>query len=418
LKSIDTLKTYLNNSATSYHAVANAAAYLKDHNFIALEEHESWSLKPGQSYYVIRNGSALIAWIQGSKDQLTEYGFRMIGAHTDSPLFKLKNRSARYQDGFVKYTTAGYGAPIVSTWLDRELALAGRAYFEDGDDAILFQQSKPFGIIPNLAIHLNREMNSGFEYNAQTQLAFICNSETNTAEKSDLDPVKDYVQSLNPEKKLLSYEVFVYDPSDAVEVGGLLVSGRIDNLAMCHASLEAIAEQKPENAVPMICLFDNEEIGSRTRQGADSNFLEAVLKRISEGDEQFYKTAARSWMLSADGAQAIHPNFKEKFDEHYAPIVNRGPVLKQNTNLKYATDLKGAASIRSLCEKLDIDLQFQMNRSDIPSGSTIGTILSARYGIQTVDVGNPMLAMHSIRETGGIKDHLDMIKLMKGFLVS
>lgn len=413
------LPEFLDSGLTAYHAAHRIIARLESRGFHRLEEGSRWQLEPGTSYYVERNGSSVIAFNLGAARG--NHRFLLAGAHTDSPSLKWKFASLVDKKGYSTFATEVYGGPIISTWLDRDLAVSGRLFLADADNdqvtTRLVDSGKAVGILPNLAIHMNKEVNKGFEYNRQTHLQVLSGLEKNTG-------LLDYFAELEgfDPQTVLGADLFFRDISRASVIGEeLLVSGRIDNLAMCHAALEALLEGdgKGQEATQVALFFDNEEIGSRTPQGADSSFLDTTLRRIileTGGDEVDYLRAkARSFLVSVDGAHGMHPNFPDKHDPDYAPVLNHGPVIKEGAIFKYATHGATAAPIVSLARDLDIPLQRLINRSDIPSGSTIGSMSAALSGIPTVDLGNPMLAMHSIREVAGVRDHETMIRLLTGF---
>jgi aspartyl aminopeptidase len=416
------LKEFLDESPTAYQASGNIIYELEQNGFKELDETEEWKLKPGGKYYVCRNQSAVIAFIN-SKALPTLNGFKLIGAHTDSPSLKIKPLTEKCIKGNRKLGVEIYGGPIISTWLDRELSIAGRVVIKDDKnfESRTIDIRKAVGIIPNAAIHLNREVNSGFQYNAQHHLPIMLGTggvddeaylKKLVAEHLDIEP-----------QDVLEYDLFLYDPQPATLIGtekdGYIISGRQDDLAMCHAILKALVESKAADTVLVGIFFDNEEVGSRTLQGAGSPFLASILKRISLthnlSEEGYHIALRKSKLISADLAHAFHPNFSEKHDPDYAPVMNGGPVIKVNAGFSYATTAETSWYFEELCKKAGVPVQKIIGRSDARSGSTIGPISSAQLGIDTVDVGNPIWSMHSIRETSGQSDHGHMINVMKEF---
>lgn len=412
---------FLDSSPTAFHATSEIVRRLKESRFIPLDEREEWTLRPGGAYFVSRNDSAVIAFRLGKKVP-HESGFMMAGAHTDSPLLKVKPEAESVGRGTVRVTTEIYGGPIVSTWLDRELAIAGRVMVKDKRGWVprLVDTKRPVAIIPNLAIHMNREVNKGFEYNPQNHLQAILSLE----DKGDVSSQvlkRVIAETVGVAKEAIGeMDLFLYDPRPATPFGPrgeFYASGRIDNLASCHAILAALIEAKGGDATAVALFFDNEEIGSRTPMGADSAFLAAVLERIvmahDAGREEFHRALARSFLVSCDAAHAVHPNFAEKHDPHYAPVMGGGPVIKASAGFKYATTAETAERFRELCRRAGVPCQKIANRSDVPSGSTIGPMTSALLSVPGVDVGVPIWAMHSIRETAAFSDHQALIAALK-----
>lgn len=417
----DDLLRFIDASKSVYHATAQITDRLEAAGFICLDEKSSWNLESGNDYYIIRNSSAVVAFKMGSQPFI-DAGFHIAGAHTDSPGLKLKADSFIQKHGYATVTTEVYGGPIVSTWLDRSLTIAGKVMLNDNNTLVekLINFEHPIATIPNLAIHLNRDVNDGFKYNKQDHLSVIIDAPL--AEKvSSLTEL--LANHLNVDKnQIMEADLFLTDTQPPHYTGinqQLISSPKIDNLAMCHSILTSLIESAPCKGTSIGVFYDNEEVGSQTLQGAASSFFKDILERIvlcSGGSkEDFYRTTASSFQISADGAHAIHPNFTDKHDKAYAPQINKGPVIKLNANYRYATTSESASRFIQLCQAVDVPYQKMANRSDMPSGSTIGPISSAATGIQTVDVGNPMLAMHSIREVSGVFDHYLMTKILKEF---
>ncbi len=421
-KLTDDLLDFINNSPTAFHASENIAAALERKGYVRLHEEERWELSAGGRYYVMRNDSAVIALALGTA-AVAEQGFRIIGAHTDSPLMKVKHEAETISGNYARVPVEVYGGPIINTWLDRELSIAGRVMLRE-DGRIVSKNvriNKPVAVIPNLAIHMNRDVNKGVELNKQNHLPAVIAADAKDAKK---DILKSLIcdETGFPMENIVDADLFLFDAAPGLYTGAhgeLITAGRLDDLAMCHAILQALPGKKAL-AQPCIGVFyDNEEIGSTTRQGADSSFLADLMLRVNSalgGDIQDMQMAnARSFMISGDMAHALHPNFADKHDPSYAPRINRGPVIKLNANFRYATTADTAAAFEALCLKAGVPFQRMTNRSDIPSGSTIGPVSSSLLGIRTVDVGNPMWAMHSIRETCGLHDHWYMTEVFKTF---
>ncbi|MCR4574180.1 MAG: M18 family aminopeptidase [Lentisphaeria bacterium] len=409
---------FLDKSPSAFHAASNACQMLLDAGYQQLDETNHWQLTPGQGYFVTRNQSSVIAFqYQGD----TTGGFRLVTAHTDSPAPKLKITGASYSNGSVRVPIQIYGGDIHTSWLDRPLGLAGRIAFLDADNqpkSALININRPVAIIPNLAIHLNHGVNNGVALNPQSQMAALF------AGKSVDDFTNELAKAAGQTTaKILDAELFLYDIQPATVIGldnSLISSPRLDNLTSCHAALCGLLNATPNGTTPVIFLADNEEIGSRTPQGANSTYLHTVMDRITLAangtQEDTYRAMAASALLSIDSAHAIHPNYADKHDSAYAPKMNQGIVVKHNADFKYATTSETATRFRALCLKNGIKLQDFVNRSDMPCGSTIGPTCSAELGVPGIDIGSALWAMHSCREVGGLQDHEDLIKAAQAFL--
>ncbi len=422
---ITSLIDYLDKSVTAYHAVLTAEEKLIQGGFSRLDEKADWDLRSGQKYYAIRGESGLVAWQMGSGE---EAGVRLIGAHTDSPGLHLKPNPQYSSSGYVQLGVEVYGGPLLASWTDRDLSLAGRVIIEsEGRLSVLpYRSDKVLLRVPQLAIHLNREVNEkGLQLNKQKHLPPILGLETVGGEKVSENLIRDLLATdLNiPSKSIKNWQLECYDTQPAALSGineDFIVSGRIDNLTMCHAALQAILDQEGSvGQTAMIALFDNEEIGSSTSNGAASSFMRDIIQRvIDNGDERhlLQRGLANSFCISADGAHAIHPNYAEFHDPQHAVKMNQGPVIKVNANHRYATSAFTSTVFQQLCETVDIPFQKYIHKTDLPCGSTIGPITATGLGIPVVDVGNAMLSMHSIRETAGTSDHEMMIKVLTHFL--
>ncbi|MBI9102287.1 MAG: M18 family aminopeptidase [Spirochaetales bacterium] len=415
---------FIDSCPTAYHSAVHIKGILDSNGFQSLNEKDSWKLESGKGYYIERNNSAVAAFIMGTEPPAD--GFLLAGAHTDSPGLKLKDdgEAGKPQTGYLRLPVEVYGGPIISTWLDRDLSIAGVVQLRDegeksGYKSVLFDFERPVAVIPNVAIHFNREVNTGFEYNRQVHLQALVSAGTGSPEG-----LKSLIAGVLgcPPEEIGGWDLFLYDCQPGNHSGldrDLIVTGRIDNLAGCHAILAALLSVKDPRRTVGGFFFDNEEVGSATLQGADSGFLSDLLDRLvlvrGGSAEDRYRARAASYFISVDGAQAFHPNFPEMHDRDYAPTLNGGPVIKMNANYRYATTSEGAVFFKELCRKAGVPVQRFMMRSDLPCGSTIGPVTSAQGGIKTLDVGIPMLAMHSIRETCGRDDQGYMIRALSGF---
>jgi len=417
----DALIRFLNASPTPFHAVATAADRLLAAGATLLDEKEPWSLSPGQTAFVTRNGSSLIA-LRVPQD-LSRPRFRIAAAHTDSPCLKLKPRAPDAPANYRQWGVEVYGGGLYNSWLDRDLGVAGRVSRLDGKQVrnqLVRREDKPFRI-PQLAIHLDRGVNdTGLILNAQRHLVPVLGLTDPGPGRSLEGWLEETVGVPFPS---LSFELHLYDTSPAGYGGSddeFVFSGRLDNLAMSHAILDAFCSEGPgHGAIQVAALFDNEEVGSTSAQGANSNLLEAVLERalLALGLDRAASLAAlaRSHLVSADMAHALHPNYPEKHEPSHFPLLNHGPVIKGNASQRYATNSETAALFRALCARAGAPAQDFVSRSDLACGTTIGPHVAAALGIPTVDVGNPMLSMHSAREMCGSDDHGMMIRALREF---
>jgi aspartyl aminopeptidase len=428
----DALIAFLNASPTPFHAVETAADRLLALGAVELDEKDpAWHLKPGQTGFVIRNGSSIVA-LRVPAD-VTKPKFRIVAAHTDSPCLKLKPRSPDASANYRQWGVEVYGGVLYNSWLDRDLGVAGRVTRLDGGEiksVLVRSEGKPFRI-PQLAIHLDRGVNeNGLVLNAQRHLQPVLGlmeSSLQAGQPSGGRSLEGWLEeTLGAPFSSLTFELHLYDTSPA-GYGGMdddfIFSGRLDNLAMSHAALEAFCLEEgsgpARDAIQVAALFDNEEVGSTSAQGANSNLIDAVLERallaLGRTREEALAALARSHMVSADMAHAIHPNYPEKHEPYHYPLINHGPVIKGNASMRYATNAETAALFRGLCGKAGVPVQDFINRADLACGTTIGPHVAAALGMPTVDVGNPMLSMHSAREMCGSEDHGMMIRTMREF---
>ncbi len=397
----------------SFNAVANVAATLEDAGFTRLESNAQWTLSRGGRYYVVKNGSAIFAFIVGTGDPTA--GFRIISAHSDSPGFRIKPAAPIKGAGrALKLNTEVYGGPILYTWFDRPLSIAGRVFTATDDpfhpECHLVKVDRPLLTIPHLAIHYNRAVNEGNALSRQKDmlpvLALIddtVNVDNIVAQAIDIDP-----------ECIVGMELGLYDTTPAVTFGldnEFVSSGRIDDLSMVHAAMTALTRGagREQSLTRVMAIFDNEETGSGTKQGAASPVLHNLLKRVTlamgGGEDEFYRAVDNSFMVSADNAHAVHPNYPEKQDPTNHPRLGGGPVIKINANCKYMTDADSAAVYSEICRRAGIPVQYFVNHSDVAGGSTLGNILTSQIDLRGVDMGAAMWAMHSCRETASVADH-------------
>jgi len=415
------LLNFIDASPSPWHAVQSITQRLQAHGFVLLQEKLRWKLEFGKGYFVVR-GASLIAFRIGQQS-LPETGFRMIGAHTDSPGLRIKTNAAHASDGLVRLGVEIYGGPILATFSDRDLSLAGRVNVRtaQGFETRLINFEQPLLRLPNLAIHMNREVNEqGLKLNKQTELPllFAIAVDKISAGEHFLNLLADElkVKALD----ILTYELTVCDTQAGVFWGAgheFIASSQLDNLASCHAALTALLATPTPAATCIAAFFDHEEVGSESAAGAGGSFAGDVIERISLcmdlDDEQQHCVAAHSFFISADMAHAYQPNFPNAYEPNHRVMVNAGPVIKTNANQRYSTNADTAARFITLCESAGVPYQNYTHRTDLGCGSTIGPIVAASLGIASVDVGSPMWAMHSLRESAGVQDVAYMIKVMK-----
>ncbi len=417
-KSLQNLFTFIDESPTSFHAVANLEKLLDARGFLKLSESKRWKLEVGGEYYVNRNGSSLIAFtIPKEKPS----GFHMAAAHSDSPCFKIKESpEIAVNDCYLKLNVEKYGGMILSTWLDRPLSIAGRIVIKDGEDlrSCLVNLDRDTAIIPNLAIHMNRDMNKGVEYNPQTDMQPIIGEASCKGQF-----LKQIAKEAGvKEKEILGSDLYLYNRDKCRLIGAddaFIAGPRLDDLECAYAGMTALADKASKNYVNLCTVFDNEEVGSGTKQGAASTFLRDVLERISGAldidGEEYRCLLADSFLISADNAHALHPNNPGKADETNRPVLNGGIVIKYHGSQKYATDAYSAAVMKDICNRAGVPFQSYANRADIIGGSTLGNIAMSQVSVNTVDIGLPQLAMHSALETAGAKDIDYLIEALRTF---
>ncbi len=430
-KDIQSLFAFIDNSPTAYHAAANLGKMLAGEGFVCLEEKRAWEVQWGGKYYVNRNGSSIIAVTIPDKQPR---GFHMTAAHSDSPCFKLKETAEiAVDDLYLKLNVEKYGGMILSTWLDRPLSIAGRVVFrgEKGMESRLVNLEKDAAVIPNVAIHMNRDMNKGVEYNPQTDMEPIIGKadargtylrelakQAGVAE-SEIQGTDLFLYNREKCRRIGIDDAFLAGPRLVGITGEFISAPRLDDITSVCALVHGLIESGNADRVNLVCLFDNEEIGSGTKQGADSTFLKDVLERICGrlgiGAEEYRCMLADSFLISADNAHALHPNHPEKADATNRPVLNGGIVIKYHGSQRYATDAFSAAVMKDICNRAGVPYQSYANRSDIAGGSTLGNISTAQVSVNTVDIGLAQLAMHSSYETAGAADIEHLISALRTF---
>ncbi len=417
---------FLYESPSAFQAVDNINSALVRKGFKQLHRGETWNLENEGRYFTTKNTSSIVAFTVGT-GSIEKEGFKIIAGHTDSPGLKIKPVPEMTGTGnYLKLNVETYGGPILSTWMDRPLSLAGRVVIKSENvmrpDVKFINIKRPILIIPNLAIHLNRSVNEGKEFNKQKDMLPIMNLIGDYFEKDNY--LKRILSDeLNLEQdKIIDFDLYLYEFEKGSIIGmnnEFVSSSRIDDLSMVHAGIDALFSSDISKSTNVMVCFDNEEVGSETKQGAGSPFFKDVLKRItwalSSERDAFFRAKINSFGISADNAHAIHPNLPENYDPIAQPVMNGGPVLKYNANQKYTTDAVSASTFALLAERAGVPIQKYVNKSDIVGGSTLGSILSSQLDIRMVDVGNAMLAMHSIRELCGVDDHYMMKRVFDEF---
>lgn len=420
------LLNYIDKSPSPWHAVKTSAQLLEEQGFSELVEGSRWSIKPDGRHYVKRDDSSIIAFTVGSSE-LSQQGFRLIGAHTDSPGLRLKPLPDKAAGAFNQIAVEVYGGPILATFTDRDLSFAGRVQVSENGvlSSKLVHFKKPFLRLPNLAIHMNPKVNSdGLKLNKQTELPLLLSIiNQQLKERPEVKALLAAELELS-EADILAWELHICDTQQGSLYGlndEFYANSQLDNLASCHAGLTALLSEKSLNAghFNVCAFFDHEEIGSNSHKGADGSFLPDTLERISSAlglsDEDYKRALSKSFLISADMAHAYHPNFPSAYEPGHKVLVNQGPVIKINANIRYASNSASQARFMQLCEQAQVPYQQYSHRTDIGCGSTIGPMTSARLGINTVDVGCPMWAMHSIRESAGVQDHLYITQVFTQF---
>ena len=422
---IKDLVDFMNKSVCNFWAVKTISEILEANGFSQLNPADAWTLKAGDRRYVVKNHSAIFAFVVGEGGAAD--GFKIISAHSDSPGFRIKPNPEMVSDGgILKLNTEVYGGPILYTWFDRPLSIAGRVMLRSNDVlnpvTKLVKIGRPLLTIPHLAIHFNRSVNEGNKLSKQKDMLPVIGRIDSMIEQ------EGYVLRLVAnelgvdEQDILDCDLLLYDTTPACLVGvndEFITSGRLDDLGMAHAAMTAFLESGEGSMTRVMAIFDNEETGSGTKQGAASPVLANILRRIvacqGGGEEDFLRAVARSFMVSADNAHGVHPNYAEKHDPTNHPVLGDGPVIKINANCKYMTDADSAAVFKAVCDKAGVPCQYFVNHSDSAGGSTLGNILTSQLDLRGVDMGSAMWAMHSVRETCSTDDHVYVIKAFTEF---
>ncbi|MFG6424225.1 MAG: M18 family aminopeptidase, partial [Paramuribaculum sp.] len=417
---------FLNDSPVNFLAAKTITGMLDDAGFSRLDPSDPWELLPGGKHYVVKNGSAVFAFVVGTGGPTS--GFKIISAHSDSPGFRIKPHAEMLSDGnIVKLNTEVYGGPILYTWFDRPLSIAGRVILRSANplrpESRTVHFRRPLLTIPHLAIHFNRAVNEGNPLSKQKDMLpviGIVNSALErdnlllnlVAEELDVDP-----------SQILDFDLSLYDTTPACRLGlndEFISAGRLDDLMMAHAAVTALLESDDMAMTRVAAIFDNEETGSGTKQGAASPVLDHILRRISSiafgaNEEDYFRAIDNSFMISADNGHALHPNYPEKQDPTNHPTLGAGPIIKINANCKYMTDADSAAVFRTICEQAEVPVQYFVNHSDVAGGSTLGNILTSQIDLRGVDMGAAIWAMHSVRETASVADHDYIIRAFTQF---
>ena len=410
------LMNFLDSSVTMFHAINECEKVLQKSGFTYLPENEKWNINKGK-YYTKRNSSSLIAFDIAEGD----YHFQISAAHSDSPTFKLKDKPIIEANGYLKLNVEGYGGMINATWLDKPLTLAGRVMVntDKGIETRLLNIDRDLLIIPNVPIHFNREINKGFAFNNQVDMLPIFSA--GNLKEADFDNMIAKELGIEPEA-ILAKDLYLVNRQKAAVIGfdnGLISSGRLDDLECVYTSLRGFVEAENKNHINVFAVFDNEEVGSVTKQGAMSTFLASTLDRVNtalgKSKEEYYRAIAKSMLISCDNAHAVHPNHPELFDVKNRPVLNQGIAIKESANQKYTTDAFSRAILKKILEKKNIPYQTFANRSDIAGGSTLGNLSNTVVSMNAVDIGLPQLAMHSAYETAGAKDVGYAFETLKAF---
>lgn len=419
------LMEFLDQSPVNFLAVKTVSRHLDEAGFTKLNPRDAWQLKPGGKYYITKNSSAIFAFVVTTEGPTA--GFRIISAHSDSPCLRIKPKAEMLTEGgVVKLNVEVYGGPILYTWFDRPLSMAGRVMLRTDDPlhprTEILKFDRPLLTIPHLAIHFNRAVNEGNPLSKQKDMLPVIAIVKDAAEKDNL-LLRTVADALGCRMEdIIDFDLSLFDTTPACLVGldeEFLTSGRLDDLSMVHGAMTALLETTSTAQTRVMAIFDNEETGSGTKQGAASPVLQQLLRRIvgclGGGEEEYLRSVDASFMVSADNAHAFHPNYAEKYDPTNHPVVGGGPVIKINANCKYMTDADSAAVFRVICEKAGVPCQYFVNHSDVAGGSTLGNILTSQIDLRGVDMGEAIWAMHSVRETMATRDHAYTIAAFKTF---
>jgi aspartyl aminopeptidase len=417
------LINFIQRAPTPFHATAELARQLREAGFVELQESDRWTLESGGRYLVTRNASSIIAFAMPEGGEPSESGLRMVGAHTDSPCLRVKPEPHYVNKGYYQLGVEVYGGALLNPWFDRDLSLAGRVSYRSSAQrlgGVLVNFQRPIAVIPSLAIHLDREVNNARSINAQQHLPpVLMRAEApQTADFREL--LLTQARQEHPDldiEAVLDFELCFYDCQPAAVIGfkqDFIAGGRLDNLLSCFIAARALLESRSGQGQLIVCT-DHEEVGSTSACGADGPFLKSVLERICPDTESLARCIDRSWLISADNAHGVHPNYADKYDANHGPLLNGGPVIKVNANQRYATNSETAALFRLLCEQAAVPIQSFVVRSDMACGSTIGPLTAGNIGVRTLDVGVPTFAMHSIRELAGAHDTRHLLAALAAF---
>lgn len=420
------LLRFLAAAPTPFHAVEYMVARLVDAGFARLREADAWQVAPGGRYVTTRNDSSIIAWrmpADAGRAGLAESGFRMVGAHTDSPCLKLKPRPALHRNGYVQLGVEVYGGALLNPWFDRDLSVAGRVSYETQAGTVahaLIDFSEPIAVIPSLAIHLDRDANKSRSINAQTYLPPLVGQGDRKPDFCTLLHSKLETDGVTDIRRVLDHELFLYDTQTPSLIGleqEWIASARLDNLLSCFVGLTALLETTTERGALLVC-NDHEEVGSASASGASGPMLTQMLARVLPDTGDRARAIARSLLISTDNAHGVHPNFPDRHDGNHGPLLNHGVVIKLNANQRYASNSETSAIFRKLAADVDAPVQSFVVRSDIACGSTIGPLTAAEIGVRTLDVGVPQWAMHSIREVAGTADAYQLGRILQHFFAA
>lgn len=423
-KMVSGLFSFIKKSPTPFHAVFNMAEILKSNGYEELPEKDAWEIRPGGKYYTTRNDSSIIAWKVGN-DLKAGYNFKIAASHSDSPTFKIKeNAELQVKEKYIKLNTEGYGGMLCATWFDRPLSVAGRVIVKEGRQYVpkLLNIDRELVVIPNMAIHMNREVNDGYAYNKQVDMLPLFGG--SECKKGDFKKLIAQELQVN-EEDIYGTDLYLYNRMEPAVWGAekeYISCPQLDDLECAYTSLQGFLNGTDEKSVNVFVCFDNEEVGSGTKQGAASTFLDDVLCRVNlclgKGEEEFYRAVASSFMVSCDNAHALHPNHVDKTDDGNSVYMNEGIVVKSHAGQKYTSDAASIAVFRAICNAAGVPLQFFANRSDMAGGSTLGNIAMSQVSMNCIDIGLAQLAMHSTYETAGVRDSYYMTQALEKFFNS
>ena len=414
------LMDFLAASPTPFHAVHEMTRRLSEAGFQRRPETDTWQVEPGGHYFTTRNDSSIIAWTVPARVPLPDSGFRMAGAHTDSPCLKIKPQPESHKNGYLQLGVEVYGGALLNPWFDRDLSLAGRVSYLDRNGGVahrLVDFVQPVAVIPSLAIHLDREANESRSINAQTCLPPVLGRQGEDFDLKTLLRQRLEADAGAEAGQVLDHELVLYDTQRPALIGlaqEFIASARLDNLLSCFVGLRGLLEAGGDAGALLVC-NDHEEVGSTTAAGARGPMLTQLLERLLPAPEERNRTLSRSMLISVDNAHGVHPNFADRHDDNHGPLLNRGPVIKINANQRYASNSETAAVFRRLAAGEGVPVQTFVVRSDMACGSTIGPLAAAETGVRTVDVGVPQWAMHSVRELAGTADAFNLSRVLRRF---